>query len=219
MADSNRDKVVYFVRHGQSEDNVAPVFQSPHSPLSAVGRQQAERIAQRVSHLSFGALLASPYQRAKETADAIGKVTGKAPELVDLFTERVKPTSINGKPYTDAKAQRTWRAWEHSLYTPGLRVEDGENYDDLITRAEKALALLTDRAEPSIVVVTHGYFLRTIVARVILGEALSGDTFKHFHTVASIENTGLTVLRYQVGVDEGPCWRLWIYNDHAHLAE
>ena len=172
-----------------------------------------------MSHLSFDALLASPYQRAKETADAIGKITGKAPEFVELFTERVKPTSINGKPYTDAQAQRTWRAWEHSLYTPGMRVEDGENYDDLITRAEKALALLTDRAEPSIVVVTHGYFLRTIVARVILGEALSGDTCKHFHTVASMENTGLTVLRYQGGVDEGPCWRLWIYNDHAHLAE
>ena len=40
-------KVVYFVRHGQSEDNVAPVFQSPDSPLSAVGRNQAARIAAR----------------------------------------------------------------------------------------------------------------------------------------------------------------------------
>ena len=30
--------------------------------------------------------------------------------------------------------QRTWRAWEHSLYTPGMRVEDGENYDDLLIR-------------------------------------------------------------------------------------
>jgi broad specificity phosphatase PhoE len=54
-------------------------------------------MAERVSHLSFDALLASPYQRAKETADAIGKITGKAPEFVELFTERVKPTSINGK--------------------------------------------------------------------------------------------------------------------------
>ena len=87
-----------------------------------------------------------------------------------------------------------------------------------MTRSEKAPALLTDRAEPSIVVLTHGYFLRTIVARVILGAALSGDTCKHFHTVASMENTGLTVLRYHVGVDAGPCWRLWIYNAHAHLA-
>ena len=51
----------------------------------------------------------------------------------------------------------------------------------------------------------HRYFLRTIVARVILGKALSGDAFKHFHAVASMENTGLTVLRYQVGVDQGPC--------------
>jgi hypothetical protein len=58
-----------------------------------------------------------------------------------------------------------------------------------------------------------------MVARVILGEALTGDIFKHFYTVASIENTGLTVLRYQGGFAEGPCWRLWIYNDHAHLAE
>jgi broad specificity phosphatase PhoE len=219
MADSSIEKVVYFVRHGQSEDNVAPVFQSPHSPLSEVGRKQAQRIAERVSHLAFDALLASPYQRAKETAEAIGTVTGKAPEFCELFTERVKPTSVDGKPYTDEAAHRVWRAWEQSLYTPGMRVEDGENYDDLVTRADKALALLTDRAEHSLVVVTHGYFLRTIVARVILGKALSGEIFQHFYTMASIENTGLTVLRYQTGFAAGPCWRLWIYNDHAHLAE
>ena len=67
--------------------------------------------------------------------------------------------------------------------------------------------------------VTHGYFLRTMVARVLLGAALSGEAFQHFHKVAAIENTGLTVLRYHAGVEEAPCWRLWIYNDHAHLAD
>jgi hypothetical protein len=50
----------------------------------------------------FGALLARLYQRAKETADALGKVTGKAPECAEFFTKSVKPTSINGKAYTDA---------------------------------------------------------------------------------------------------------------------
>ena len=44
----------------------------------------------------------------------------------------------------------------------------------------------TDRAESSIVVVTHGYFLRTIVARVLLGPALSGEAFQHFQRVAAI---------------------------------
>ena len=53
MADVHRDKVVYFVRHGRREDTVAPVFQSPDSPLSAVGRAQAARIAERVAKLSL----------------------------------------------------------------------------------------------------------------------------------------------------------------------
>ena len=71
MADETSAKVVYFVRHGQSEDNIAPVFQSPDSPLSAVGRHQAARIAARVATLAFDVLLASPYRRAHETADVI----------------------------------------------------------------------------------------------------------------------------------------------------
>ena len=43
----------------------------------------------------------------------------------------------------------------------------------------------------------------------ILGDALSGEAFQHFHKVAAIENTGLTVLRYHPGFEEDPCWRLW----------
>src|SRR5262249_25150318 len=163
----------------------------------------------RVATLAFDVLLASPYRRAHETAEVMSKVTGKTPELCALFTERVKPTSVNGKPFTDAKTDNVWRAKTHSLSTPRNRVEEDENYDDLITCVDAALALLQARAEPSLVVVTHGYFLRTMVARVLLGDALSGEAFQHFHKVAAIENTGLTVLRYHAGFEEDPCWRLW----------
>lgn len=213
------EKTVYFVRHGQSADNVAPVFQSPDSPLNDVGRKQAESIAERVSKLSFETLIASPFQRAKETAEAIEKATGKKPEFSDLFVERVKPTSINGKSYEDEQANVAWREWEKSLYTAGMRVEDGENFEDLLSRADKALDFLKSRAEKSLVVVTHGYFLRTVVARVLLGDTLSGESFRNFQRSAGHENTGLTVLRYNAGFEEPPRWRLWIYNDHAHLAD
>jgi len=211
------EKIVYFVRHGQSEDNVAPVFQSPNSPLNEKGRRQAERIAERVSKLHFGALIASPFERAKQTAEAISRVTGRNAEYSDLFVERVKPTYINGKPYTDERANKLWREWQKSLYTPGARAEDGENFDDLLTRADEALAFLNDRAEQSLVVVTHGYFLRTIVARVLLGSTVSGEAFRDFQKSTAMENTGLTVLRYHGGFEEESSWRLWIYNDHAHL--
>ena len=217
MSSSKVEKIVYFVRHAQSDDNVAPVFQSPSSPLSEKGKRQAERIAERISKLHFGALIASPFERAKQTAQAIARATGRNVEYSDLFVERVKPTYIDGKPYTDQKANKLWRDWQKSLYTSGARAEDGENFDDLLTRAGKALAFLSDRRERSVIVVTHGYFLRTIVARVLLGSTLSGEAFRQLQKAAAMENTGLTVLRYHGGFEEEPSWRLWIYNDHAHL--
>ena len=212
-------KIVYFVRHGQSADNVAPVFQSPDSPLNDTGKQQAESIAKRVSKLSFDALIASPFERAKQTAEAIAKATDKKVEYSELFVERIKPTYINGKPYTDEKANTLWKEWEKSLYTPSMRAEDGENFDDLIARADKALTFLQNKTEQSLVVVTHGYFLRTIVARVLLGNLLSGEAFRNIQRTTTMENTGITVLQYRESFEEKPAWHLWIYNDHAHLAD
>lgn len=213
------EKVVYFVRHGQSEGNIAPVFQSPDSPLNEKGRKQAESIARRVSRLSFHALIASSFERAKQTAEIIAKITGKRAEYSNLFIERVKPSYINGKLYTDDKADMLWREWEKSFYIPGIRAEDGENFDDIIARTDRALAFLQNRTEQSLVVVTHGYFLRTIVARVLLGDLLSGEILQNIQRTATMENTGLTVLRYRESFEEKPAWRLWIYNDHAHLAD
>jgi len=214
------EKIVYFVRHGQSEDNAAPLFQGPQSPLSEKGKMQANFIAKRVCSLSFEALISSPLQRAKQTAEAIALSTHKQIDFSDLFVERVKPSEINGKPHPDKRASELWRDWEKSMSTPGLRVSDAENYDDIIIRADRALAYLYDRPEKILVVVTHGYFLRALVARVLLGDSLSAKSFKHFHTsVSGMENTGVSVLLYEGAFEQEPCWRLHAYNDHTHLAE
>jgi broad specificity phosphatase PhoE len=66
------------------------------------------------------------------------------------------------------------------LRTPNTRVADGENFDDLLGRGDKALAMLKNRLEKSMLVVAHGYFLRTILARVLLRDLLSGEIFKRF---------------------------------------
>lgn len=217
MPNYNIQKTVYLVRHGQSEHNVEPVFQSPESPLSVHGRKQAGYIAERVAKLSFDALIASPFSRARETAESIAKVTGKTPEYSELFTECHKPAYLNGKPYADQAANRIWREWETSLRTSGLRSEEGENYDSLVARADQALEFLLQRPEESIVVVSHGFFMRTMVARVLLGNQLSDQLFSQLRRVTSMENTGLTVLRYYAAFEDEPRWHLWVYNDHAHL--
>lgn len=97
MSEQKIEKVVYFVRHGQSEDNVAPIFPAPDSPLNEKGIKQVECIAKRVSKLSFDILVTSPLERAKQTAEVIIRETGKKAECSDLFVEHIKPTYINGR--------------------------------------------------------------------------------------------------------------------------
>jgi probable phosphoglycerate mutase len=216
---SKQKKTVYFVRHGQSVDNASPVFQSVNSPLSEKGISQAKNIAERLSSVQFEKLIASPVQRAKETAKHIADKTGKDITFSDLFVERIKPSEIDGKSWTDTSANQIWREWEESLYTQGLRISDGENYDDTIVRVDKALAFLEACPESTLAVVTHGYFLRAMVARILLGENLTGPIMKRFQERASIENTAITVLNYRDAFEEDFAWRLWTLNDHSHFAE
>lgn len=212
------DKIVYFVRHGQSEGNISDVFQSLDSPLTDNGKRQTEIIANRVAKLSFGTLLSSPLTRAKETAEVIAKITNKKPEYSDLFVECIKPTRVMGKSYKDEEAGDLWNEWRKSLHTHGLKVEDGENYDDIIERADRALDFLKNQKENTMVVVTHGFFIQTIIERAILGAALTPEVSKNFQAHIQMENTGLTVLKYRSTYEEH-AWLLWIYNDHAHLAD
>lgn len=212
-------KIVYFVRHGQSEGNAQPVFQAEDSPLSELGKKQAEFIAERASHIEFEKLISSPQMRAKQTAEAISKTTNKKIEFSDLFIERVKPDSINGKSHNDPDAVAAWRKWEQALVDPSIKFEDGENYIAIVERAKKALDYLKNLPEKTILVATHGYFLRTMVAVVLLGETLTPEAYQHFQRSIFMANTGLSVMTYQNKFEEDYKWRLITHNDQAHLAD
>ncbi|HYG83267.1 MAG TPA: histidine phosphatase family protein [Verrucomicrobiae bacterium] len=212
-------KTIYLVRHGQSVDNASPVFQSLQTPLSEKGRQQAQVVAARLEKTPFEALVSSPLRRAIETAEYIAKATHTEIISSDLFVERKKPSEIEGQPWTNQRANNTWHEWEASLYEPGKHVGDGENYDDIVARVDAALAFLLARPETTIAVVTHGYFLRAMVARVALANALTPETMRQFQRHAHIENTAITVLKYKDAFEEDFAWRLWTLNDYAHFAE
>ncbi|MCR4325457.1 MAG: histidine phosphatase family protein [Patescibacteria group bacterium] len=215
-------KTIYFVRHGQSEGNISSMFQSEDSPLTEHGRKQAGFIAERVSRLPIETIIASTMPRAKETADIISERTGHTPEPSELFRERGKPNSLEGKRHDDPDAHRINEAWWKSLAGDGSRVENSENFNDLKKRAGECLDYLAGRREENILVVTHGFFLRYIVARAIFGAELSTVQFAPMMKTLWMENTGITALRYDKGnhwdeIGAAAPWVLWIWNDHAHL--
>ena len=59
---------LYFVRHGQSMGNMTGDYSTPtHDRLSPNGRQQAERLAERLADIHFDAVYASTAIRAMQT--------------------------------------------------------------------------------------------------------------------------------------------------------
>jgi probable phosphoglycerate mutase len=214
-----KQKTIYLIRHGQSVANASPVFQGDDSPLSEQGEAQAMAVANRMSHVPFDTLIASTFKRAAQTAQHIADKTQKDIVLSDLFVELKKPTALHGRPYTDTAANELWRLWKDSLQTVGQKVADGESYDEFLARADMALAYLLERPESTIAVVTHGGFLRAMLARVLYGDAITPSLLQRFHEHLSIENTGITVLQYKDAFEEEPSWRIWTVNDHSHFAE
>ena len=206
-------KTIYFVRHGESEGNAGPFLASPTSPLTEKGIQQAKFIANRAKKLPFELIISSAMTRAKETAEEISKETEKPIEYSDLFAERRRPTEIYGKPKDDPRVLQICQSVIDNFHISDYHFSNEENFTDLKERAEKALDHLLNRPEEKILVVTHGFFMRIVVAYIIFGEVLTSYECERCIEKFYTENTGITVISY----DNKNEWRLGTWNDHAHL--
>lgn len=212
-------KTVYFVRHGEAENNIEQeVYQGVHAPLTDKGHDQARMIAARAALLPVEVLIASTVLRTQQTAEMISGKIGKGIMSSELFVERRAPSSLIGMRHDSAEAVRLHDAWEGSLFTPGKRILDGENFEDIKKRTADALSLLGDREESNILVVTHGFFLRAMTAYAIFGEVMTPAILRDFYFTLRTSNTGVTVFKKGPdGIRDDDAWRVLVWNDHSHL--
>jgi probable phosphoglycerate mutase len=72
--------MLYFVRHGESQANIDEIFAGPdyYAPLTDNGRNQATQAALRlkVDSIMFDTIIASPIERARDTAIIIAEGIG-----------------------------------------------------------------------------------------------------------------------------------------------
>lgn len=210
-------KTVYVVRHGESEGNVGRFYQGPdNSSLTEHGREQARFIAERCSRLPFEVLIASPALRARQTAEMIAERTGHEIEWSDLLAELAHPTSVLGKSEDDPEARLVNDAWDLGLYGNGPKVDDGEYFPEVFARIDEVLAHLHSREESNILLVTHGLFLRALLARILIGEGITPEQFKRFIFSTRTKNTGITIITDN-SILPGAPWQLSVFNDHSHL--
>lgn len=72
---------IWLVRHADCYEDMAD---GPDPPLSALGRNQAQMLAKRLSHIKHAAVYSSPYRRALETASAISNEVRVDERLIEM---------------------------------------------------------------------------------------------------------------------------------------
>lgn len=196
------------VRHGQTDDNAAGVFQGQGGRgLSALGARQAELVAQRLARLAAGAsaLYSSDLQRAVETARPVAR----ALDLPIVTDRALREVDVGAWTGLDEAAVAAQFPEEHAAWTAGLDVRrgGGERYGEVGARVAAALrALAEERGEGRVVVISHGAALRCGVL------TLLGVDASLWPRWAALRNTSVTRL-----VLDGPRVTLLTYNDAAHL--
>jgi broad specificity phosphatase PhoE len=210
-------KKIYFVRHGESEGNVASAIQSGEVPLTANGKKQAEFIADRFTELPIEVIVSSTMLRAQETANIISAKINAEVISSELLIERQHPSLQVGKKKTDSQVVESEKLIFENFGKEDYKFSDEENFADLKDRASKILDFLAQRPEKDILVVSHGFIMRIILAVIVIGKDLTAQQCKQFISAFHMENTGVTIFDYDVTKDNP--WRVWVWNDHAHLKE
>lgn len=216
-------KIVYFVRHGESILNAAGIRQSAEGGLSERGKEQAKLTGERMKERAVDTIISSTYERARETTAIINACfsISRPIEFSPLLIERRNPKEIIGKSIDDLEVRKIVDNIDKSFHGDEYRYSDEENFLDLKKRAKDALDYLAERREKNILVVTHGIFLRMIVAYILYGEDLTASMYNTLSFSNAANNAGITVCQYKKGLF-GPTpdkrWSLLAWNDYTHEA-
>lgn len=156
------------VRHGLTTWNHDFRYQGhTNVPLAEEGMQQAEKVADRLAKEQVGAIYASDLDRAAHTAQTIAARHGLPVALLPALRE-VNFGAWEGKTYQEIQQEYTDSVRDWYNKPAEIRIPRGETF---LQVKERAIAAITDvvarHAEETVVVVSHGGTIRTILCAVL----------------------------------------------------
>jgi probable phosphoglycerate mutase len=204
------------VRHGESNVTVRRVIGGYRTcdGLSPLGVQQSARLAERLAatkEITADVVIASNFERARETADALLPALGGATLEIDpAFGEHDPGPDIDGlsfESYVERFGTPDWQGDPHVVVFPG-----GETTAQFHLRVGAALSrLVVAHAGSTIVIVCHGGVVDAVFRQLLRAPSTGGFELQ-------TANTSLTeFVATGAGGTTAP-WRIVRYNDAAHLA-
>ncbi len=157
---------IYFVRHGSTTLNDRHIHQSPSTPLSPKGHDEALWVAESLRSVNPDLLISSEYTRALETARVIGLCVGLTPTTNGLFYEVERPSSLFGKSHFHPRTLFYVLSSALMRNRPLWRYQDAENFSDIKARATRALTYLESLVDThaSVIVVSHTIFINMMIS-------------------------------------------------------
>ena len=132
---------IWLVRHADCYRDMTEV---DDPPLSALGRDQAQRLAQRLNHIKPAAVYSSPYRRAMETARCITDDVRVDARLVEMALDLGEDGSLDFNESPDLAVARM-----RGVLDDIVRDHEGQRVV-VVSHGASIIACLTDamRLEP-----------------------------------------------------------------------
>lgn len=204
---------VYFVRHGETASAANKLTQNPEAPLSELGIEQSEALANRLKGIPFDLILCSPFERSRKTAEIINRAHKVSIEYTDLLKEVKKPSEILCRPEEDLQVKEIKKLLFENFGNKNWRHSDEENFFDLKARGLKFLDHLSTTGSDKVLVVSHGTIIRMITALMMYGREMTAKEFADVQEFFGMDNTGVSIC-FQGGYRG---WKLLTWNNISSL--
>lgn len=192
------ETLICLVRHGVTEWNYDGRAQGRTDiPLSSEGLQQAEAVAARLAREPWDAIYSSTLSRARQTAEAIARLTGHEVRQDPRLVERHMGVT---EGFTLYERRQRW---------PGANLMDLAGVETDEAMALRAMAVLTEIAErhrgQRVICVSHGGLIKAFVDTL---PRLTDDAPQRI----GVGNTAVAMLVYTDGQ-----FTVQSLPDHSHL--
>jgi probable phosphomutase (TIGR03848 family) len=151
-----------FVRHGAHDlltKGVIPGRQADVH-LNALGRQQAQQIAERLAAMPIDAIYCSPLERARETADPLAAKLGLPLQIAEEFNE-IDVGLWTNRTLAELKNFPEWQQW--NSFRSGAVAPGGESMVAVQARAVARVCELRTR-HSFVTIFTHADIIRAVLA-------------------------------------------------------
>jgi probable phosphoglycerate mutase len=158
---------IYLIRHGQTNGNRDRIVQTPDTPLSELGHQQAKQLAHTFLNIAIQNIICSDYIRTQQTAAPLRALKQSTFSLQPLLRER-SFGDLRGQAYDDIGTD---------FFAEGYAPPNGETHQQFVHRVNLAWEFVLStyhNTQGGLIVMTHGLVLREIIKQhLIIEECVS----------------------------------------------